>query len=339
MNGASIKCDKTEGLCWERATGSLHSLPVPSARRLKNKPDVTAVCQSGCVFNNAASLKLFSSIISKIRLFCSGYSTRKYCRSYKRCGAAVETWLLVLTTSSRRQFFSGFRTKRPLGQDEHVQGWEAIKNAKMLMLLAQMLWLVHVNVIERPFKLSTKWIRQTKPEVFSKPTRRVVCDGWCWANDKCEHRKINVQWSSTRGVQRRKSVKLRQLRGSVGASGCLCWEEAEICFLDWRLMKHVLIKRSAFSSLSWEKFVLFHLVNTTPSVPSESIKSEINAFLTRDVTDEHNLAEKRKNKNNTHTKKRVNKSNENFSNTFAVLFFCDLETLDTSLVLLLRFHI
>lgn len=63
-------------------------------------------------------------------------------------------------------------------------------------------------------------------------------------------------------------------------------------------MKRVLIKRSAFSSLSREKFVLFHLVHTAPSVPSKSIKIEMDAFLTRDVTDERNLAAKRKNRKN-----------------------------------------
>lgn len=69
-------------------------------------------------------------------------------------------------------------------------------------------------------------------------------------------------------------------------------------------MKHVLIKRSAFSSLSREKFVLFHLVNTAPSVPSKFIKIEIDAFFTRDVTDERNLAANRKNRKNKKTNKK-----------------------------------
>lgn len=95
-------------------------------------------------------------------------------------------------------------------------------------------------------------------------------------------------------------------------------------------MEHVLIKRSAFSSLSREKFVRLHLVNTAPSVPSQSIKIEIDAFLTRDVTDERNLSAKRKNRNNNNNKKRANNSYGNFSNKFAILFSCDVGTLDVS---------
>lgn len=84
---------------------------------------------------------------------------------------------------------------------------------------------------------------------------------------RVEVMKKNYEVPVQEELKKKKSVKLRHLKGSVGPIW-LCWEEAGIRCLDSQLMKHVLIKKSAFSSLSWEKFVLVHLVNTAPSVPS-----------------------------------------------------------------------